>query len=97
MFIHSRVDPKRHSVRGTVILPHGNGRPPKIALLTSEENHEVAEQSGADFIKDSDIFSQIENQKMKFEILVATLDRMSDVKKYARLLGPIGMMPNKKS
>ena len=34
---------------------------------------------------------------MKFEILVATLDRISDVKKYARLLGPIGMMPNKKS
>jgi large subunit ribosomal protein L1 len=46
------VDP-RHAdqvVRGTVVLPHGTGKPVRVLVITQGERVREAEAAGADFV-----------------------------------------------
>lgn len=99
--IHVRlgVDPRQadQNIRATVALPHGTGKTVRVAVFAPEGDHAAAKQAGADIVGDETFLKQLEKEELNFDILVATPQYMPRLGKYARLLGPRGLMPNPKS
>lgn len=92
------VDPKYadQQLRGTIVLPHGNGKTKKVLAITHK--HEEAKAAGADFVGDKDMLEKIQKENwFDFDIIVATPDMMGELGKMGRLLGPKGLMPNPKT
>ncbi len=99
--IHVRlnVDPRQadQNIRTTVSLPHGTGKTIRVAVFAPEADHKAAKDAGADIVGDETFIAQLEKEEINFDILVATPQFMPKLGKYARLLGPRGLMPNPKS
>ena len=91
------VDPRHgeQMVRGTVVLPHGTGKSPRIAAFAKGEKAAEAEAAGADVVGAEDLVQRIEAGWKDFDILVATRDMMSMVGRLGKRLGP--RMPNPKA
>jgi len=91
------VDPRHgeQMVRGTVVLPHGTGKSPRIAAFAKGERAAEAEAAGADMVGAEDLVQRIEGGWKDFDLLVATRDMMSIVGRLGKRLGP--RMPNPKS
>lgn len=83
-------------VRGTLILPHGNGKTKKICAITNKVDE--AKAAGADFAGGKDLLEKIQKENwFDFDIIVATPDMMGELGKMGRVLGPKGLMPNPKT
>jgi len=83
-------------VRGTLILPNGNGKSKKICAITSKV--EEAKAAGADFAGGAELIEKIQKENwFGFDVIVATPDMMGLIGKVARILGPKGLMPNPKT
>jgi len=99
--VHVRlgVDPRQadQNIRSTVALPHGTGKDIRVAVFAPEDDHANAKKAGADIIGDEDFLKQLDKEELNFDILVTTPQHMPKLSKYARLLGPRGLMPNPKS
>ncbi len=99
--VHVRlgVDPRQadQNVRATVSLPNGTGKKIRVAVFAPESDHAAAKKAGADVIGDEAFIKQLEKEDINFDILIATPQYMPKLGKYARLLGPRGLMPNPKS
>lgn len=99
--IHVRlgVDPKQadQNIRATVSLPNGTGKTIRVAVFAPETDHVAAKNAGADVVGDEDFLKQLDQNIINFDILIATPKFMPRLGKYARLLGPKGLMPNPKS
>lgn len=99
--IHVRlnVDPRQadQNIRATVSLPHGTGKTIRVAVFAPEADHKAAQAAGADIVGDEAFLAQLDKEQLDFDILVATPQYMPKLGKYARLLGPRGLMPNPKS
>lgn len=99
--IHVRmgVDPRQadQNIRATVTLPNGTGKTVRVAVFAPEAEHHDAKKAGADVIGDESFLKQLEKGEINFDVLVATPQYMPKLGKYARLLGPKGLMPNPKS
>lgn len=93
------VDPRQadQNIRATVSLPHGTGKDVRVAVFTPEGEHEAAKKAGADIVGDEEFTKQLDKEELNFDVLVATPQYMAKLGKYARLLGPRGLMPNPKS
>ena len=95
---HFDVDTTKadQQVRGTLILPNGNGKEKKICAITSKV--EEAKAAGADFVGGKELIEKIQKESwFDFDLLVATPEMMGELGKIARLLGPKGLMPNPKA
>jgi len=93
------VDPTQADqlIRGTLVLPHGNGKAKKVLALTNSKQDE-AKAAGADFVGAKDMLEKIQNENwFGFDVIVATPDMMGELGKMGRLLGPKGLMPNPKT
>lgn len=99
--VHVRlnVDPRQadQNIRATVSLPHGTGKTIRVAVFAPEADHKAAKAAGADIVGDETFLAQLDKETVDFDILVATPQYMPKLGKYARLLGPRGLMPNPKS
>jgi large subunit ribosomal protein L1 len=99
--VHVRlgVDPRQadQNIRTTVSLPNGTGKTVRVAVFAPEADHAAAKKAGADVIGDEDFLKQLDKEEVNFDILVATPQYMPKLGKYARLLGPRGLMPNPKA
>jgi large subunit ribosomal protein L1 len=99
--IHVRlgVDPRQadQNIRATVSLPNGTGKTVRVAVFAPETEHAAAKKAGADIAGDEDFLRQLDKEEINFDILIATPQYMPKLGKYARLLGPRGLMPNPKS
>ncbi|MCA9349923.1 50S ribosomal protein L1 [Candidatus Saccharibacteria bacterium] len=84
-------------VRGTVALPHGTGKAVKIYALVESGDIESAMKAGAIEAEEEKIIEQLEKGQLEFDILVATPAKMPLLGKYARVLGPRGLMPSPKA
>lgn len=95
---HMNVDTTKadQQVRGTLILPHGNGKSKKIVAITTKV--EEAKAAGADFAGGKELLEKIAKENwFDFDVIVATPDMMGELGKVARILGPKGLMPNPKA
>jgi len=99
--IHVRlsVDPRQadQNIRAMVGLPHGTGKKIRVAVFAPESEHAAAKTAGADVVGDETFTSQLDKELVDFDVLIATPQYMPKLGKYARLLGPRGLMPNPKS
>ena len=92
------VDPKQadQQVRGTLILPHGNGKTKTVLAITDKV--EEAKAAGADFVGGAEMIEKIQKEGwFAYDVVVATPNMMGQIGKVARLLGPKGLMPNPKT
>jgi large subunit ribosomal protein L1 len=93
------VDPTQADqlIRGTIVLPHGNGKTKKVLAVTNSKQDE-AKAAGADFVGGKDMLDKIAHDNwFGFDVIVATPDMMGELGKMGRLLGPKGLMPNPKT
>jgi large subunit ribosomal protein L1 len=92
------VDP-RHAdqvVRGTVVLPHGTGKPVRVLVIAQGDKARDAEAAGADFVG-VEYIQKIKDGWLDFDVMIATPDQMGQVGQLGRVLGPRGLMPNPKA
>ncbi|NPV49561.1 MAG: 50S ribosomal protein L1, partial [Armatimonadetes bacterium] len=59
------------AVRGTLVLPHGTGKVPRVAVFAEGEHAQAAEAAGADRVGGEDLVQAIDEGWMDFDILVA--------------------------
>src|SRR4028119_1959787 len=72
------IDPKKgdQQVRGTLTLPHGTGKTPRVIAVAKGEAATAAEAAGADIVGAEDLIAQLESDAVEFDVLVATPDMM---------------------
>jgi large subunit ribosomal protein L1 len=99
LHIRLNVDPKQadQNIRDNVVLPAGTGKSVRIAVYSDDQNVEKAKKAGADKAGADDFLAELDKEKIDFDVLIATPNVMQKLAKYARLLGPKGLMPNPKS
>lgn len=99
LHVNLAVDPKHadQNIRDNLVLPNGTGRTVRVAVFADADLHASAKKAGADVVGADDFLQQLEKEIINFDILVATPSNMAKLGKYARLLGPKGLMPNPKS
>jgi large subunit ribosomal protein L1 len=84
------------TVRGSVLLPHGTGKTVRVLVFAKGEHEEAAKKAGADYVGVDDLIEKIQGGWTGFDAAVATPDLMGVVGKVAKILGPKGLLPNKK-
>lgn len=97
---HLGVDP-RHAeqmVRGTVSLPHGTGKPVRVAVFCKQaEQQKAALDAGAEEVGAEELVAKIQGGWTDFDVAVAAPDMMGAVGKLGKILGPRGLMPSPKA
>lgn len=93
------VDPRQadQNIRATVVLPHGNGKTVRVAVFAPLDEAKKAAAAGADIAEDEEFLQRLEKGEIEFDVLISTPAYMPKLGKYARLLGPKGLMPNPKA
>ncbi len=93
------VDPRQadQNIRNSIILPAGTGKSVKVAVFADVEDSAKAKKAGAEIAGSDEIIAQLEKGIISFDVLVATPALMPKLGKYARILGPKGLMPSPKS
>lgn len=81
-------------VRGSIVLPHGIGKPKRVLVFAQGENAVAAEKAGADFVGGADLAERIKGGWTDFDSAIATPDMMGIVGPLGRVLGPRGLMPS---
>ncbi|HJM68937.1 MAG TPA: 50S ribosomal protein L1 [Candidatus Babeliales bacterium] len=92
------IDPAKGDqvVRGSVVLPHNLGRKARVIVFAKDKYLEQAEAAGADVVGSSDLVEKVAGGWLDFDYAVSTPDMMGAVGKLAKVLGPKGLLPNKK-
>jgi large subunit ribosomal protein L1 len=93
------VDPRHadQNIRDNVVLPAGTGKSLKVAVFGDVDDVKAAKAAGADIAGGDEFLQQLDKGQIDFDVLVATPKVMAKLGKYARVLGPKGLMPNPKS
>ena len=87
---------KEEVIRGTVVLPHGQGKIIRVLVFAKGEKLKEAQDSGADYAGGEELIKKIEKGWLDFDAAISTPDMMREVGKLGRILGPRGLMPNPK-
>ena len=93
LHVNLNVDPRHadQNIRDNLVLPAGTGKTVRIAVMDD------AKVDGVDIAGVETVLSALEKGEINFDILIATPAQMPKLGKYARMLGPRGLMPNPKS
>ena len=93
------VDPRQadQNIRTTIVLPNGNGKTVRVAVFAPLDVCRAAKAAGADIAEDEEFLKQLDKGEINFDVLISTPQYMPKLGKYARLLGPKGLMPNPKA
>ncbi|MCL2371591.1 50S ribosomal protein L1 [Candidatus Saccharibacteria bacterium] len=99
LHVNLAVDPRQadQNIRATVSLPHGTGRKIVVAAFVSDDQVKEAIAAGADIAGESEITTALTKGTINFDVLVTNPAGMPKLSKFARSLGPKGLMPNPKS
>ncbi len=99
LHINLGVDPRQadQNIRDNLVLPAGTGKNVRVAVFADVDDAAAAKTAGADIAGNEEFLAQLEKGTLDFDILVATPAMMPKLGKYARVLGPRGLMPNPKS
>lgn len=93
LHVNLGVDPRQadQNIRANLVLPQGTGKTVRVAIFSDDK------VTGADLAGVEEITKQLDKGEISFDTLIATPANMPKLGKYARLLGPRGLMPNPKS
>lgn len=94
------IDVKKgdQQVRATILFPHSIGKIKRVAAFVTAEKEKDAKEAGADIVGAEELIEEIaKTGAIKFDVAVATPDMMVRLAKIAKILGPIGLMPNPKT
>ena len=94
--IKLNIDAKKTdmNVRGSFVLPNGTGKAKKVLVITKTKADEASE---AEFVGAEDMLEKIEKENwFDFDTIVATPEMMPALGKLGKVLGPKGLMPNRK-
>ena len=93
------VDPRQadQNIRTTLVLPNGNGKEVRVAVFAPLDVCKTAKAAGADIAEDEEFTKRLDKEQLDFDVLISTPQYMPKLGKYARLLGPKGLMPNPKA
>jgi len=93
LHINLNVDPRHadQNIRDNLVLPAGTGKTIRVAVMDD------AAVEGADLSGVETITKALDKGEINFDILISTPAQMPKLGKYARVLGPRGLMPNPKS
>ena len=94
------IDTKKadQQMRGSLVLPNGNGKTKKILVLAKGAGAEAAKAAGADYVGDVDLIEKIQKENwFDFDTIIATPEMMPQLGKIGKILGPKGLMPNPKT
>jgi large subunit ribosomal protein L1 len=95
LHINLDLDPTKQNVRFSANLPNGTGKSKKVAVVSN------GKVPGADLVLGETDLPKIESGKIKpfvdFDVLLTEPSFMPLLAKYARILGPAGVMPNPKN
>lgn len=99
LHIRLGVDPRQadQNLRDNVVLPAGTGKTVRVAVFADDEDAKEAKNAGADISGSDDFLANLDKGELNFDVLIATPTVMARLSKYARVLGPKGLMPNPKS
>jgi len=99
LHVRLNVDPRQadQNLRDNLVLPAGTGKTVRVAVFADEDVAKDAKKAGADVAGSDDFLKQLDKGELNFDILIATPNVMAKLSKYARVLGPKGLMPNPKS
>lgn len=99
LHVRLNADPKQsdQNIRATVALPHGTGKTLRVAVFAEDADQAKAEQAGADVVGDKDLIDNLSKGQIDFDVLISTPQMMSQLGRFAKVLGPKGLMPNPKS
>jgi large subunit ribosomal protein L1 len=92
------VDPRKSDqvVRGSTVLPHGTGKPVRVAVFTQGANADAAREAGAESVGMEDLAAEVKGGNLNFDVVIASPDAMRVVGQLGPILGPRGLMPNPK-
>lgn len=93
LHVNLNVDPRHadQNIRDSLVLPAGTGKKVRIAVFTDEK------VEGADVSGIETITKLLDKGTLDFDVLISAPANMPKLGKYARVLGPRGLMPNPKS
>lgn len=93
------VDPRQadQNIRTTIVLPNGNGKTVRVAVFAPLDEAKKALAAGADIAEDDAFLKRLEKGEIDFDVLISTPAFMPKLGRFARLLGPKGLMPNPKA
>jgi ribosomal protein L1 len=93
LHVNLSVDPKHadQNIRDSLVLPAGTGKTVRVAVFDD------AKVADADLSGVEAVLKVLEKGEINFDVLIATPAQMPKLGKYARMLGPRGLMPNPKS
>jgi len=93
------IDAKKsdQNVRGSTVLPHGNGKTVRVAVFAQGAKAEEAKAAGADEVGMEDLAAKMKAGDLNFGVVIASPDTMRVVGTLGQVLGPRGLMPNPKT
>ncbi|MSR89435.1 50S ribosomal protein L1 [Patescibacteria group bacterium] len=93
------IDPRQadQMVRTSTSLPYGTGKSIRVAVIAPDELAALAKKAGADSVDSEALIKDITKEQFDFDVLIATPDKMAEVGKLAKVLGPKGLMPSPKN
>lgn len=93
LHVNLNVDPRHadQNIRDNLVLPAGTGKTIRVAVFADEDI------AGADISGIDKIIKELDKGVISFDTLISTPANMPKLGKYARVLGPRGLMPNPKS
>ena len=98
--IKLNIDTKKadQQLRGSFVLPNGNGKTKRILVLAKGSAAEAAKKAGADFVGEQDLIDKIAKENwFEYDVIIATPDMMPLLGRIGKILGPRGLMPNPKT
>ena len=99
LHLRLNLDPRQadQNIRASVVLPAGIGKPIRVAVYAEGDDIQKALEAGADLAGGDDFLEQLDQGKLDFDVLISSPNVMSKLSRYAKVLGPKGLMPNPKS
>ncbi len=99
LHIRLNVDPRQadQNIRDNLVLPAGTGKTVRVTVFAEADDAAAAKKAGADFAGQEEVLAKLDKGVIDFDVLIATPKLMAQLGKYARVLGPKGLMPNPKS
>src|ERR1051325_2053029 len=85
------------NVRGSAVLPHGNGKSVKVAVFAQGAKADEAKAAGADIVGMQDLADKMRGGALSYQVVIAEPAAMRVVGALGQVLGPRGLMPNPKT